>query len=278
MAGNDRLDGKVVLITGAACGVGAATARAAVDAGASVALLDVDADRLASLAGQLGDAADAQAADITDYGALEAAVARAEEHLGRIDAVVANAGLEVLEWTRQMDPAVFRRVVEVNLVGTWNTVRATLEAVSRRRGYYLLVSSLSAVSTGPMNAAYNASKAGIVAMAKTLRLELAASGVSVGLAYLTYADTEMARRSVEDPRMQRILRNVRGASLKPMPVESVAQRYVRAIARSETKLLFDRSSRLVVAMPELAEAMLNRMMRGAVATAQREDASGARPD
>lgn len=231
-------------------------------------MLDVDAGRLASVTQDLGDAAQAHAVDITDFEALSGAVAGSLERFGRIDAVVANAGVELLEWTAEMDPADFRRVVETNLIGTWNTVRATLEAVSQRRGYYLIVSSLSAVATGPMNAAYNASKAGVVAMAKTLRLELAPRGVRVGIAYLTYADTETARRSVEDPRIRRVFGSVRGASLRPMPVDTVARRYVRAISRREAKLLFDRSSRLVVALPELAEAVLDRMLRGPIAAAQ----------
>lgn len=265
------MDGKVVLITGAAQGVGAATARALIDRGASVSLVDIAEAPLAALRQQLGPRALASVADITDYSAMAAAAAATVDHFGGIDAVIANAGIEILDWTADMQPDDFRRVVDVNLVGTWNTIRATLDAVTRRGGYYLVVSSLSAVTNGPMNAAYNAAKAGAVAVAQTVRLELRSDGVAVGVAYLTYTDTPTARRAVEDPRMRAILDRTRGPSLRPMPVDAVAERYVRAIARRGRRVLFDRSSRIAVAMPQLAQTLLERLMGPAVAAARRSD-------
>ena len=205
MAPAERLDGKVVLVTGAANGVGAATARALVDAGASVALLDIDAGPLHEVAAALGNRATAEEVDITDAEAVAAAVSSTVERFGDMDAVIANAGIEILGWADEMPPEDFRRVVEVNLIGTWNTVHASVESVACRRGYILIVTSLSAVSNGPMNAAYNAAKAGVVAMARTMRLDLRHAGVDIGLSYLTYTDTPTARRAVEDPRMQSIL-------------------------------------------------------------------------
>ena len=271
MASRERLDGKVVLVTGAANGVGAATARALVDAGASVALLDIDADALRQVAAALEGRAYAQVVDITDANAVSAAVASAVERFGDFDAVIANAGIEILGWADEMPPEDFRRVVEVNLIGTWNTLRASVESVERRRGYILIVTSLSAVSSGPMNAAYNAAKAGVVAMARTMRLDLRHAGVEIGLAYLTYTDTPTARRAVADPRMQSILRGVRGASLRPIPVDVVAQRYVRAVAQRDRRVLFDRSSRLAVAMPELTQAILERLMAKQVVKVRRSE-------
>ena len=209
--------------------------------------------------------------DITDAEAVAAAVSSTVERFGDIDAVIANAGIEVLGWADEMPPEDFRRVVEVNLIGTWNTVRASVESVERRRGYILIVTSLSAVSNGPMNAAYNAAKAGVVAMARTMRLDLRHAGVDIGLSYLTYTDTPTARRAVEDPRMQSILQGVRGASLRPIPVEVVARRYVRAVARRERRVLFDRSSRLAVAMPELTQAILERLMGKQVEKVRRSE-------
>lgn len=277
MPTTDGVDGKVVLITGAAQGVGAATARALIARGALVSLVDVADTPLASLREQLGPQALASAADVTDYEAVAAAAAATVDRFGGIDAVIANAGIEILDWTADMRPEDFRRVVDVNLVGTWNTIRATLDAVTRRRGYYLVVSSLSAVTNGPMNAAYNAAKAGAVAIAQTLRLEVRADGVAVGVAYLTYTDTPTARRAVEDPRMRAILERVRGPSLRPMPVDAVAQRYVRAIARRERRVLFDRSSRIAVAMPQLGQALLERLIGPAVAAARRSGRPPGRP-
>ena len=108
-----------------------------------------------------------------------------------------------------------------------------------------------------------------MAVAQTIRLEVRSHGVAVGVAYLTYTDTPTARRAVEDPRMRAILERTRGPSLRPMPVDAVAQRYLRAIARRERRVLFDRSSRIAVAMPQLAQAVLERLMGPAVAAARR---------
>ena len=215
---------------------------------------------LRKVAAALGDRAYAQVVDITDAEAVAAAVSSTLERFGDIDAVIANAGIEILGWADEMPPADFRRVVEVNLIGTWNTVRASVESVERRRGYILIVTSLSAVSSGPMNAAYNAAKAGVVAMARTMRLDLRHAGVDIGLSYLTYTDTPTARRAVEDPDGCRPSSGVSAERrFKPIPIEVVAQRYVRAIARRDRRVLFDRSSRLVVAMPELAQSILERL-------------------
>ena len=102
----------------------------------------------------------------------------------------------------EMEPEAFQRVIDVDLVGSWRTVRATLPAVAARQGYYLLAASLAAVAHAPLNGAYSAAKAGLVALAKTMRLELALRGVAVGIAYLPYVDTATARLAVEDPRLQ----------------------------------------------------------------------------
>lgn len=266
MSSTGSLEHRVVMVTGAAQGIGAATARALVEAGAAVALVDVREEEVNSLADSLGGQALALAADITDSDQLDRAARTMLDRFGSIDAVVANAAIEVLGAVDEMAPYDFQRVIDINLVGTWRTVRATMMAVTERRGYYLIVSSLAAVTHGPFNAAYNASKAGVVALAKTLRLEMAPRGVAVGIAYVTYADTATARRAVEDPRMEEVLSGMPGGGLTPMPVERAADAFVHAIAHRQRRVLFDRSSRLAVNLPELASAMGERMMRRPLAT------------
>ena len=260
-AARGPLERRVVLVTGAAQGIGAATARALVQGGAAVALLDVEEEGVMAVAASLGGQALALRADITKSSELEGAVGATLERFGSIDAVVANAAIEILGAVDEMDPDEFQRVIDINLVGTWRTVRATVAALTESRGYYLIVSSLAAVTHGPFNAAYNASKAGVVALAKSLRLEMAPRGVGVGIAYVTYADTATARRAVEDARMQEVLAAMPGGGLKPMPVDRAANAFVRAIAKRQRRVLFDRSSRLAVNAPELASAIAERMMR-----------------
>ena len=259
------LQNRVVFITGAGHGVGAATARALVDAGACVAVLDRDGASAAAVALPLGTRALAIEGDVTDSQQLDRAVAATVERFGGIDAVIANAGIEILDSVGSMEPADFQRVIDVDLVGGWRTVRATLPAVTERRGYYLMVASLAAVAHAPLNGAYSAAKAGLVALAKTMRLELAPRGIDVGIAYLTYTDTETARRAVGDPRMQALFASMPRLRPKAMPVEQVADAYVRAIVDRRRRLLFDRASAVAVHLPEVGAAIGERMMRGAIA-------------
>jgi NAD(P)-dependent dehydrogenase (short-subunit alcohol dehydrogenase family) len=259
--GKPFLQDRVVFLTGGAQGIGAATARALVVAGASVALLDVDGAKASTVAASLGNRALALEADITDSGQLDRAVAATVDRFGGIDAVIVNAGIEILGGVGDMDPEAFQRVIDVDLVGSWRTIRATLPAVAERKGYYLVVASLAAVAHAPFNAAYSAAKAGLVALAKTMRLELAPRGVAVGIAYLTYVDTETARRAVEDPRLQALFASLPRLKPRPMTVERVAHSYVRAIAARQRRLLFGRSSVVAVHLPELATALGERIMR-----------------
>ncbi len=259
------LQNRVVFVTGGGQGIGAATARALVSAGASVAVLDLDGAKASAVAVPLGGRALALDADVTDSTQLDRAVAATIDRFGGIDAVIANAGIEILGAVGDMEPAAFQRVIDVDLVGSWRTVRATLPAVMERRGYYLMAASLAAVAHAPFNAAYSAAKAGLVALAKTMRLELAPRGVEVGIAYLTYTDTESARRALEDPRLQALFACVPRLRPTPLPVERVAETYVRAIASRRRRLLFDRPSAVAVEFPELGATIGERMMRRALA-------------
>jgi NAD(P)-dependent dehydrogenase (short-subunit alcohol dehydrogenase family) len=182
-----------VFITGAARGIGAETARRLAARGARVALAGLEPDLLAKLAAELGDGHAWFPCDVTDQAAVDAAVAGTVERFGRIDAVVTNAGI-ANHGTVAVNPVDdVARTIEVNLVGTVRTVGAALPHLVETRGYCLLVASAAAFAALPGMAAYSASKAGVEQFGNALRLELAHKRVGVGVAFMTWIDTDLVR-------------------------------------------------------------------------------------
>jgi NAD(P)-dependent dehydrogenase (short-subunit alcohol dehydrogenase family) len=187
------LDGKVVFVTGAARGLGAEVARQAYAKGAYVALVGRRIAPLDQLAAELGDRAAAFEADVTDLAALEQAAGRTVERFGGIDVVVANAGIAPPSDTiLTIDPQAFEHTVDVDLLGQWRTMRATLPHVIERKGHILVVASIYAFFNGAMNASYAASKAGIEQLTRAVRVELAHHRATAGVAYLGFVETDLA--------------------------------------------------------------------------------------
>jgi NAD(P)-dependent dehydrogenase (short-subunit alcohol dehydrogenase family) len=192
------LDGKVVLITGAGRGIGAATARKVAAVGGRLVLTDVDAAPLDALVAEIGDRAISVTADVTDLASMEAAVAAGVAAFGGIDVVLANAGIASYGSVLGVDPAAFRRVIDINITGVFHTVRAALPSLIERKGYILVVSSLAAFAAAPGLVAYNASKAGAEHLANALRLEVAHHGVAVGSAHMSWIDTPLVQDAKKD--------------------------------------------------------------------------------
>src|ERR1700742_4444914 len=171
------LSRKVVLITGAAHGIGAQVARDLVGAGASVAVLDRDVLGAQRLVAELGSAAAVFETDITSAESVQAACDAAARHFGTVDVVVANAGIAGPGVTvAAVDPADWRQVIDVNLVGTFHTIRAALPHLKASGGYAIVV----------------ASKAGVESLVRAVRVEVAGDGVGVGIAYFGLIDTGLA--------------------------------------------------------------------------------------
>lgn len=193
------VDGKVVFITGGAAGVGAEVARRLHAKGARLLLTDVDAGALTNFAAELGgDRVLTVTADVRDLPAMQAAVDAGVQRFGGVDVVVANAGIASYGSVLQVDPAAFKRLMDVNVLGVFHTVRAALPAIVERRGYVLVVSSLAAFTAAPGLAPYNASKAAVEQFANALRLEVAHHGVDVGSAHMSWVDTAMVRDTKTD--------------------------------------------------------------------------------
>jgi len=189
------LSGKVILITGGARGIGAATGRELVGRGARVVLADLDGDALAQTAHAMTPEPLAIELDVTDMAACEAAVERTVEEHGRLDVVWANAGIASFGPLALSAPAAWRRTIEVNVMGVYNTVHAALPAVTAQRGYVAVTASAASFAHAPGMSAYAASKAAVEAMCNSLRIEVAHLGVSVASIHPTFIDTDMVREA-----------------------------------------------------------------------------------
>ncbi len=233
--------GKVLVVTGAARGIGAGVARAYVARGGKVALLGLEPERLATLADELGPAAAWWEADARDGDAMTAAIDAAAAHFGRVDHVLANAGIASYGTVRQIDEEAFERVIDINVTGVYRTLHASIPHLERTKGYALVVASLASFTTLAGLAAYNASKAGAESLALATRQEVAHLGVKVGVCHPSWIDTDIVRGAEADLPTFREIR-----SILPYPANSTTtlQECVDAIiaglARRKTRVYVKR--------------------------------------
>jgi len=176
------------IVTGGASGLGAATARAFVEAGAKVTILDRDSEQGRALAGELG--ADFAQVDVTDEASVKAGLAIALERMGKVNALVNCAGIAYAIKTLGRDGAhpldAFRRTIDVNLVGSFNCIRLASEIMAQNapntegeRGAIVNTASIAAFDGQKGQAAYTASKAGVVGMALPIARDLAQVGIRI---------------------------------------------------------------------------------------------------
>jgi NAD(P)-dependent dehydrogenase (short-subunit alcohol dehydrogenase family) len=193
------LNGKVALVTGAARGIGFETAKALVARGASVVVVDLRSEDAVAAAAQLhGERALGLAADVTDRDAMQKVIASTVERFGRLDVVVANAGVASRPATfRAMSEEAFDRVLDVNLHGVLDTVRAALPEIVERGGHVVVVASVYAFINGAGATPYAIAKAGVEQFGRALRVELAPHGASASVAYFGFIDTEMVRQTLD---------------------------------------------------------------------------------
>jgi NAD(P)-dependent dehydrogenase (short-subunit alcohol dehydrogenase family) len=199
-----------------------------------VALVDRDplVEQTAARIGALG-----LVADVTDPAALDAAVAATVERFGGIDVTVAGAGIVgTAAPVQSIDPADFECVLEVNLLGVWRTLRANLPHVVERRGYLLPIASIAAALPSPLLNAYGVSKAGVEALARALRMELAHTGTRVGVAYFGIIDTDLVREATSQPAIARTRAMLPRLVDRPLPVGAAGRAIVRGIERRSSKV------------------------------------------
>ena len=232
--------GKVVLVTGAASGIGAAGATELQRRGAIPVLVDQDQNGLAAQAEALAAANGmrplAVQADITSLAECEAAVQATLARHGRLDIVWANAGMAAFGPLAHTDPAAWRRCIDVNVNGTFHTVRAALPAVQAARGYVCLTASVSTFAHPPMMSAYAASKAAVEAMANVWRIELAAHSVDVGIIHASWVRTPLVEEGELHPGFIRLRQTVPAPMRQALSPEDAARRIVDGMERRQSRI------------------------------------------
>ena len=198
-----EINGKVALITGGARGIGLGTARALRARGARVVIVDLNLEASQAAAAELGDESQAigLAADVTDRGAMQRAVATTVDRFGGLDIVMANAGIANRASTlRAMSSESFDRVIDVDTMGVVRTVEVALPEIVRRRGHIVVVASIYAFTNGVGVIPYAMSKAAVEQLGRALRVELVSHGASASVAYFGFIDTEMVHQGIDhDP-------------------------------------------------------------------------------
>jgi NAD(P)-dependent dehydrogenase (short-subunit alcohol dehydrogenase family) len=233
------LSGKVALVTGGARGIGFATAQELVARGAKVIVVDLHDDAVQQAAARLGSDTLGIAADVTNREAMDDVVAAAVERFGGLDVIVANAGIASHSATAlaaQEDQ--FERVIEVNLLGVWRSVRAALPEVARRQGHVVVVASIYAFVNGVGAAPYAMAKAGVEQLGRALRVELKPHGASASFACGGDIATEMVHQTIDaDPIVDRMMAASPKLLHKRLPPSAAGKAIVRGIERRQPRII-----------------------------------------
>lgn len=206
---NFRLDGKVAVITGAASGIGLACAKAFIEKGAVVCLLDRSEDSVKKAA-QILDTPYAFSADITDMQSLSSVKKDILKSLGRIDILINSAGIGDIEWAEDMLEETWRKVINVNLTGTFLASQCFGKQMINQNngGKIISIASQAALVAIDKHVAYSASKAGVVSMTQSLAYEWGKYGIQVNCISPTATETPMIRGYWDvEPRRSETLKN-----------------------------------------------------------------------
>ena len=247
-----NLDGRVALITGGASGIGAELARQLAARGMRIGLIDLDAGRLEGIV----PGAQTAVADVRDAEALTGAIDDLAGRLGGIDVAVANAGIATGGPMRLIDPGTFEDTIDVNLLGVWRTTRAALPHVLARRGHLLLIASAAAVLPTAGLGAYSAAKAGVEALARSLRVELRPHGVSVGVGYYLFLDTPMVRAGEASPVFRDSKSRMPSPLARTWPLEPAIARTVASIEKRSRAVAHPPFLRAIMALRGLLDSPL----------------------
>ncbi len=252
-----ELSNRIVVITGASAGIGAATARAFAAVGARVVLAARSVDPLERLAATLPGRPIVVPTDVRDAAACHALIAQVAAEAGRVDILINNAGVGLAGPVAELQPADLRAALEVDLIGPLHLIQAAVPLMRRQgRGLIINVSSVLAVQPLPYLGGYAGAKAALERISEALRMELRGSGIAVSVVRPGTTQTAFNQRRLGSGSEQRRL------APRGVPPEAVARCILRT-ARHEPRLAYvglrDRLALLAAALfPSVVERLLSR--------------------
>jgi len=257
MERRDDVRDRVVVVTGASSGIGAALARALARRGARVALVARRAERLHALAAEIaaaGGSASVHPGDVADRAVVERSAEEILHQHGRADGLVNGAGFVHHGLVKDHSPADVARLVEVNVLGTLHWTQALLPALrAQRAGWIVNVSSFAGLIPQPDEAVYSATKAAVTAFSAALGHELAPLGIHVLAVHPVLVRTEMFTPEV-------MARMPKGSERRFVSADAFAAETLAALARGERSAVIPRGYRWVVRLRALAPARFDRIV------------------
>lgn len=274
---------KVVFITGAGMGIGAATARVLHERGAKLALFDRNAAALDEVAAELGPNCLALVGDVGRLADLEQAMAATQATFGRIDAVFANAGIARINPIVSMTEDEWSRVIDVNLTGVWRTLKAATPYLLASQGYALVTSSASSSVCLPLASHYTASKAGVLNLAEAYRTEMHGFGIEVGTLHPMFVRTAMVNDAVWGNPKGRALAGRSKLLFMDFPLHWVANAAARMIFKRQRRATVPGVHRPLLWFPRAINALATLLafraakMKALMLDLAGEDLQGHRP-
>ena len=257
MAESFELRDRVVVVTGASSGIGAALARTLARRGARVALVARRAERLHALANEIataGGSASVHPGDVADRAVVERSAEEILHQHGRADGLVNSAGFVHHGLVKDHPPADVARLVDVNVLGTLHWTQALLPALrAQRAGWIVNVSSFAGLISQPDEAVYSATKAAVTAFSAALGHELAPLGIHVLAVHPVLVRTEMFTPDV-------MARMPKGSERRFVSAEDFAEQTLAALARRERSVVIPRGYRWVVRLRALAPERFDRIV------------------
>lgn len=252
-----ELRDRVVLVTGASSGIGRALALALSREGANVGLVARRRERLEEVAAALATPGIVLAGDVTDDAFCASAVETLAGRFGRLDVAIANAGVSMNAPFEKTDPAVLRRLLDVNYFGAVHLARHALPHLERARGSLVFISSVVGKRGFPTRSGYAAAKFAVQGLFESLRAEWAGRGVHVGIVCPGFTDTEIRatalgadgkQRSEEGPTTGRV-----------MSAQDAADAILRAVVRRRREVVLTGAGRAIVLLNRLFPALADRV-------------------